>query len=117
MNRFTENKTVNVYGTGKRIQNYLDVRDIADIICKGLTTSEFGLFLLSGKNSYSNKDAVNIIKKITNSTSNITYGMHIDPEEDAKWIISSDKAKLKLGFYPQYNFEDSLSWIYQGITS
>lgn len=111
LQRMRNNKDVEVYGKGKRIQNYIDVRDIAYAITLVIKEQSDGLFLIAGRKSISNRELVEMCKRITMSESNIVEGKHEDKEENERWIVSSEKAMKELGFEPQYCTEDSIRWI------
>ena len=42
---------VEIYGSGSRVQNYIDVRDIAEAIYKAVNNKANGLFLIAGRRS------------------------------------------------------------------
>lgn len=113
LKRFMENKPVEIYGTGNRIQNYVDVRDVADFLISIIPVVKSGCFLISGEQSISNLELAKLCAKITKSHSEIFVGKHPDPEESMQWIISSQKAKEQLNYKPQFSLEESISWIYQ----
>ena len=106
---------VEIYGEGKRIQNYIDVRDIAEAISNIIENKSQGLYLIAGAKSISNADLVELCKKITRSSSKIIKGMHVDTEESDQWIISYRKAMTAFGYSPQYNLESTIRWICEGL--
>lgn len=110
LNAFQSNQTVNVFGKGSRIQNYIDVRDVADAIVKSLSKGH-GLYLIPGGSSVSNLELANICKKITGSDSEIVIGEQADPEDDVKWIPDGSKALKEMGYSPKYTIEDTINWI------
>ena len=103
-----------IYGKGTRVQNYIDVRDIADIILRGIKSMKSGLYLADG-NSISNKDLALLCKEMTNSGSVIEMVDFEDPQDEDKWIISGEKAKEELGFVKKYGIEDTIMWIYESM--
>lgn len=110
-------ETINVYGQGLRTQNYIDVRDVAEAIYHALIYPNSGLFLIAGEKSITNKDLAFLCQKITHSSSKITFGQKTDPEEGNQWTISTKKAANELNFFPKYSLVDTLSWIYDTISS
>lgn len=105
------NELIEVYGTGARIQNYIDVRDIASAVVQSFTTKYSGIFLIAGSKSVSNLELALLCKEITGSESEIIYGQREDPEEKNQWIISTDKAKQAFGFFPRYGLRETIQWI------
>ena len=111
LSRCVNNETVEVYGNGSRVQNYIDVRDISKSIECGIVSKVSGMFLIAGKRSISNLNLALLCKKITNSNSDIIVGECEDLEEKNCWEICIDKAKNELGFVPNYDIENTLEWI------
>lgn len=107
-------KKISIYGEGTRIQNYIDVRDIVDIILRSIRSEKSGLFLANG-NSISNKELVFLCKKITNSKSIVEMVNTKDLQDEDRWIISEEKAKKELGFVRKYSIEDTIKWIYESM--
>lgn len=110
LDRFLREEPVELYGAGKRIQNYLDVRDIAEALRCALKKSVSDTMVLSGT-SISNRDLAILCKKMTGSSSEIIRGKHPDPEENDQWILDAGRARNILGFLPQYSLEETIRWI------
>lgn len=102
-----ENLDYNLLGRGKRIQNYIDVRDIAIAVECAIEKSAYGVYNIASEKSYSNKELAELCIKLFNSKSKIFYN-GVDEEEDFKWVISIEKAKKELGFVAQYSLSDTL---------
>lgn len=111
INKCRTNDSVEVYGKGTRVQNYIDVRDIAEAILFVVNSNKTGLYLIAGKESISNIDLVNKCIQLLNSKSEIIIGKKIDIEEDNKWYISTEKIYKEVEFSPQYSLEDTIKWI------
>lgn len=102
-----ENIDYNLLGQGKRIQNYIDVRDIATAVECAIARKAFGIFNIASERSYSNKELAELCIKLFHSKSIINY-TGSDPEEDFQWIVSTEKAKRELGFIAKYSLEETL---------
>lgn len=109
-----ENKTIEVFGSGLRIQNYIDVRDVSRTITNSISIDVNGMYLLAGE-SISNIDLANVCREMVGSTSKILVGERPDPEEENKWIISVEQAKKDIGFFTQYSLWDTIKWIFEGL--
>ena len=103
--RCIEHKDIELYGTGKRVQNYIDVKDIVRAIEKAIEKDVCGVFNIASDKSYSNLELANICKRITKSTSKIIFNGIDDPEDKSVWDVSIEKAKKELGFYPTISIE------------
>ena len=106
-----KNETIELFGQGKRMQNYIDVRDIAKVIEQTIEVHREGLFLIAGKRSVTNLELAFLCREVTGTLSKIIWGNREDPEERNQWIISTEKAEKQLGFSPQYELRDTIHWI------
>jgi len=106
-----KNEQVELYGTGKRSQNYIDVRDIAEAVLCSLSAAASGIFLIAGKDTVTNRKLAFLCRKIMGSSSEIIWGKREDLEEEDQWRLSSEKARRLLGYMPAYALEDTIRWI------
>ncbi len=111
INKMLKNENVDIYGTGSRIQNYIDVRDVAEAILQVVQMKSQGLYLIAGKESISNLALADLCKSILGKYVQIQCGRYPDPEESEKWIISYYEAQKTFGYQP-YGIEDTIRWIY-----
>ena len=102
-----ENVDYNLLGQGKRIQNYIDVRDIARAVEFAIDRNASGLFNIASEKSYSNKELAELCIELFGSKSKIHFN-GIDKEEDFQWVVSTKKAHELLGFEAQYSLVDTL---------
>lgn len=109
-----ENETIELYGTGGRIQNYIDVRDVAGAVLGSFSALDSGMFLIAGKKEISNRELAYLCREITASSSPIIWGRREDLEENNHWIISSQKALSSFGFLPKYELRETIQWIVDG---
>lgn len=105
-----ENVDYTLLGQGKRIQNYIDVRDIARAVECAIIKRAFGVFNIASEKSYSNKELAELCIELFGSKSSIHF-KGIDKEEDYQWVVSTRKAHEVLGFEAQYSLVDSLKEI------
>ena len=94
-------------GNGGRIQNYIDVRDIARAVGGAIERNANGTYNIASEKSYTNKELAELCISLFNSKSSIHYDGE-DKEEDYQWIVSTEKAKRELGFTAKYSLEDTL---------
>lgn len=106
-----KNETIELYGEGSRIQNYIDVRDIAMAVLRCMLAGDSGVYLIAGKEGITNRDLAALCQKITGADANIVWGRKEDPEEKNQWIISGQKAWEAFGFRPQHDLEETIRWI------
>ncbi len=115
LSRMRNNEDVEIYGHGTRMQNYIDVRDVAQAILNMIETKSDGLYLIAGEKSISNLQLAKMCKEIIGSGSSIRIGVHEDLEEAEQWIISYDKAAKSFGYRPSYSLEESIRDIFKDM--
>jgi UDP-glucose 4-epimerase len=109
--RALADEPLQIVGNGTRKQNYVDVRDISDVIEKCLQQCVSGVFNIAGEHSISNKGLADICIRTLGSSSKIEFTGQPDPEDGMAWEVSIAKAKKCLGYDPRYSIEDSISAI------
>jgi len=107
-----KNDDIVLLGNGARIQNYIDIEDIASAVDLIIQKNISGTFNIASKKSYSNKQLAELCIALLNSESKITY-TGIDPEENDQWIVSIKKAKDTFNFEPRISIEESIRSIAQ----
>jgi len=111
LDKMQRNEDVNIYGSGNRVQSYIDVRDLSVAIHKAIEAKANGLFLISGKEAISNRQLAELCKDLIKGKSNLLYNRQKDPSESEKWIISHKKAEDIFGYQPLFDIEDTIRWI------
>lgn len=108
------NEKIRILGRGKRVQNYINVKDIAEVIRKIIVEErEEGVYNIASPTSISNFELAKLCKKTLNSTSEI-YFEGVDKEENDIWNIDISKAKEKLNFLPKISLEETILEISEG---
>lgn len=95
-------------GQGGRRQNYVDVRDVADLISKSLECSVSGVVNAGGSESISNVSLAKLCISVLESSSRVEFLGQNDPEENHHWDVSIEKARKEIGYIPQYSLSDSM---------
>jgi nucleoside-diphosphate-sugar epimerase len=108
------NDTLTLYGSGGRIQNYIDSRDISFAIIEGLKRDISGLFFLSGV-SISNKDLAERVIERTNSKSTIDYSWSDFNDDNQKWLISNKKWKGLVEKTSCFSIEDMIDKLIESL--
>ncbi|WP_238858847.1 MULTISPECIES: NAD(P)-dependent oxidoreductase [unclassified Clostridium] len=101
---------INIYGTGKREQNFIYVDDIIHAIELFVTTNNKinGVYSIIADKNTSMLNLAEIIKSICNSKSKIKIGKYDDIQESFKPSYDYDRAYREVGFKPKYNIYDGL---------
>ena len=101
-------ENLTVYGSGRRVQNYLDARDIAvGLVSVAQTEVAEGLYLLGGT-PVSNLVAAELCRQIAGGSGKLVMTGLPDPAENERWLVDCDKARKSFGFAPRYGLEESL---------
>lgn len=111
MNKAGNNDNISIYGKGKRVQNYIDVRDLCNAFILGMNASHSGTYVLPGYSSISNIDLANKVVSIMKSKSKVVYADKSDIHEDERWILDGTKIQKDLGYIPKYSVDDTIKWI------
>ncbi len=101
-----------LYGSGGRVQNYVDVRDIAEAVCLSVIKDVEGVFLIGGE-SISNLQLAEKCIACTGAGVQIRFAGVEDAAESDRWEISGEKARAVLGYVPGYALNDTIEWIYR----
>lgn len=108
VDRALRNNPIELSGTGSRIQNYVDVRDVAQAVSLCLEEQVSGVFNIAGKTCISNIELAEQCVTQCESNSKILFSGQPDPEEDFIWDVSIEKARDELGYNPQYSINDAI---------
>lgn len=109
------NEDIVLLGEGKRVQNYIDVFDIARAIeCAIEADNPNGVYNIASPNAVSNIELAELCKSILKSDSKILFNGK-DKEEDDKWIIDISKAERELNFLAKKSIEESILEIKEEI--
>lgn len=99
-----------LYGAGGRVQNYVDVRDIAEAVRLSIVKDAEGVFLIGGE-SISNLQLAEKCIARTGADVQIRFAGVEDTAESDRWEISGEKARTVLGYTPRYVLDDTIEWI------
>jgi UDP-glucose 4-epimerase len=99
---------IEISGKGTRVQNYVDVRDIARL-CDTLITQKYqsGTYNICSGASISNIELAKTIIEVTRSSSEIVFN-GIDPLDDEAWVFDTKMAKELLHFQCMYSLKDTI---------
>jgi UDP-glucuronate decarboxylase len=102
-----QNKDITIYGDGTQTRSFCYVDDLVDGLIKMMNSSETGPINLGNPEEYTIKELAEIIIKLTNSKSKITYKPL--PEDDPKKRQPDiTLAKTKLNWKPTVKLEEGL---------
>ena len=107
INNALEGKDIVLLGRGGRVQNYIDIDDIAEAVALVLEKPVAGLFNIASGKSYSNLVLARKCIDLFDSQSRIIFSGE-DPDENVMWEISTAKAKEAFGFSAKTTLEESL---------
>lgn len=102
-------RALTLYGTGSRVQNYIDVRDIAAALVQVVQAKPpEGCYLLGGT-SCSNREAARLCIAAANQKAELVFTGEPDPFECERWFVDDTKAREAFGYRPKYTLKRSLS--------
>ena len=110
-----KNDTIEVFGSGKREQNFIYAGDILNSIRLVIDSKFRGIYNIVSDKNISMLNLAMLIKNIVNSKSEVVTNIKPDQQENYKPCYSYEKAKNDFGFIPRYNIEQGLlryiNWI------
>jgi UDP-glucuronate decarboxylase len=107
INQCIENKDITIYGNGEQTRSFCFVNDLVQGLDSMINCNHFGPINLGNNVDFTMNQLAGIIKKLTNSKSNLIY--HDLPQDDP--ILRKpnlDKALKFLNWKPLTNLEDGL---------
>lgn len=105
-------QTIRVWGTGKREQNYVDVRDIADMFLRAAHSTSQGVFNISADAPTTMLELAAAMVRVVPCASFELAGMP-DPLEHEYTRYSNARAREVLGWAPTVSLEDSIRSMYE----
>ena len=103
---------ISVWGTGNREQNYVDVRDIADIFLRAACSSALGIFNFSADKPTTMLELAQLMVKVIPGAS-FEMAKVPDPLEPEYTRYSNKRAREVLGWTPKLSLESSISSMYE----
>ena len=112
LNIFTEkamkNENIEIFGSGKREQNFTYAGDIVRAIELALKNKVSGVYSIVAKSNTNMENLANTIIRLANSSSKIITGKNNDLQEGYSPNYDYEKAKQEFGYSPVYTLERGL---------
>ena len=112
LNIFTEkamkNENIEIFGSGKREQNFTYAGDIVRAIELALKNKVSGVYSIVAKSNTNMENLANTIIRLTNSSSKIITGKNNDLQEGYSPNYDYEQAKQEFGYSPVYTLERGL---------
>jgi UDP-glucose 4-epimerase len=104
------NAPLRLWGSGKREQNFIDVRDVARLIHQTILHPKDGVLNVASEKPTTMFDlATSVVKVLQMGT--VVFDDRVDPREDETARYSIQKAYELYGWTPIYSLEDSIKMI------
>jgi len=103
-----KNKTISVYGSGNREQNFIYVGNILEYINCCLKYEVSGVYDVVSRNNISMKQLAHIVVKLCNSKSKIEIGKKEDPLENVNIPKYSLIKSKEINYQEKYTLENAL---------
>lgn len=100
---------ISIMGAGTRRQNYLDVRDCAEVIKNCMEVENIsGVYNIASCETVSNLELAELCISLTESKSKIRFTGEKDVLDGQIWDVDTTKAKERLNYKQNYGMTDSL---------
>lgn len=107
---------ITINGEGSRRQNYLDVRDLANVIENCLGKQQIaGAYLIAADTTISNIELARKCKDVIGGSSDIKYTGNSDTSDNQIWDYDNSNARDILGFYQKYSIDESIADIWKSM--
>jgi len=103
-------KTISVWGSGRREQNFVDVRDVARAVLMALEKHVGGIINLAGVSPVTMLELAQTIVEVV-GRGDIRVNERSDPLEHERVHYDIRRADEVLGWRPAIGLRDSLNWI------
>jgi nucleoside-diphosphate-sugar epimerase len=110
--RAVKEKQMSVFG-GQQFRPLLHVRDVATAIVPHIDSHKSGVYNLHAENLTIIELAKRIQEVVPNATLKITQSSFQDARN---YAVSSEKARMDLGFAPNWTVQDGINEIYEAMT-
>jgi len=105
-----KNTPIRLWGTGKREQNFVDVRDVARLIHQAMLTPKRSVLNVASEKPTTMVELAKIVIEILNKGS-VVFDDKIDPKENETARYSIEKAYELYKWKPEYLLYDSIRMI------
>ncbi len=103
------NEDIIMQGKGSRKQNYLDVRDLAEVVFQSICNDSVdGVYNVGSKNIISNIELARLCISVIGSRSKISFSGVADPDDDVDWTTDDSKLRSVIGDYQSYKMDASI---------
>ncbi|MBS1536357.1 MAG: dTDP-glucose 4,6-dehydratase [Bacteroidetes bacterium] len=104
-----EGKQLPVYGDGKNIRDWIDVRDHSSAVWLAYNNGKNGeVYNIGAESERQNIEVVRAILALTGKREELITYVKDRPGHDRRYAIDSTKIRQELGWKPTVNFEDGL---------
>lgn len=111
-----DNENLQIVGKGSRRQNYIDVRDIANIVkCFLEKENTKGTYNCGSDDTISNLELAKMCISVVNSESQIVFIDKNDSADDQNWKIDTTKLKSAIGYSNEYSIDQTIKDIVSDI--
>lgn len=105
------NLNIEIFGDGKRMQNYLDLRELQTIIHLSFSNDLNGIWNLAGRKLYSDVELAKNIINVTGSRSKIVFKSKSGYEPISMRKIDTSKIKLDFNFKHRFSIFETILWV------
>lgn len=110
-------EAIDVAGQGTRMQDYVDVRDVATAVAQTLQRVPTGVLNIASASPISNLELAERCVEVTGSSSEVRLSGLPDLEEGIRWHVSIAKAQEAIDYVPKMSIEDSILAVADDIQS
>jgi UDP-glucose 4-epimerase len=108
LNHALNGTTLNIWGDGSVIRDYIHVSDVASATISAVNTMQSSTYNISSGVGYSLNEIIKIVEEVTDKKVNVEYKAGRD-FDIPKMILNNQKAINELGWVPQISIKQGIS--------
>jgi UDP-glucose 4-epimerase len=107
LNRLRERETLQVWGDGSVIRDYIYITDLADLVVSAVLSRQTGVYNAGSGTGISINEVISTLEKVTGRNADIDY-RPVRAVDVPRSILDIESARLGLGWEPQTAFAEGV---------
>lgn len=113
LSRAMRGETIELHGSGKRVQNFIHISDIAGA-CLAVFDGGSGCYNLAGTKNISMKDLAAIAVELAdNNKGGVRLSGKVDSQEEYRWEVDISKMARELRYVPKTSLREGCAVLYE----
>jgi nucleoside-diphosphate-sugar epimerase len=102
-------------GAGRRGQDYVDVRDVAEAVGAAIDRRAAGVLNIASGRCVTNRELAERCVDVLGSRSAVELSGQADPDDGVRWEVSVSRARQVLSYEPRWSLEESIAAVAESV--